>query len=183
MASPNFAVLYAKARGSKAFLIALCTFVGGWLTLSGITGFDADHGLINLFLSLEASISLAFFTMVSDKQTEAQNRIIEDIHRLGRAILTMAEAQRDQMTHHSTLLHLLKDGDERLLRILEEANGVKDGRIDTGDPVRHPAGEGGSVDAVLDGSNGSVCNQCKFQADGSVPRECGSGVGQADVAD
>lgn len=70
MTDDNIARLYAKARGSKGFLYWLCLFIVTWLIVSTVTGFDHDHGLINLILSAEASVSLAFFAMLSDKQDE-----------------------------------------------------------------------------------------------------------------
>lgn len=73
MTDDNFAQLYAKARGSKTFLYGLLAFILAWLAVSRATGFDADHGLINLILSAEASVSLAFFAMMGDKQ-DAQHR-------------------------------------------------------------------------------------------------------------
>jgi len=73
MTDDNFAQLYAKARGSKTFLYGLLSFIFAWLAVSRATGFDADHGLINLILSAEASVSLAFFAMMGDKQ-DAQHR-------------------------------------------------------------------------------------------------------------
>jgi len=73
MNDDNFAQLYAKARGSKTFLYGLMAFILAWLVVSHATGFDADHGLINLILSAEASVSLAFFAMMGDKQ-DAQHR-------------------------------------------------------------------------------------------------------------
>jgi uncharacterized membrane protein len=73
MTDDNFAQLYAKARGSRTFLYGLLAFILAWLAVSHWTGFDGDHGLINLLLSAEASVSLAFFAMMGEKQ-DAQHR-------------------------------------------------------------------------------------------------------------
>jgi uncharacterized membrane protein len=78
----DLAKTYAKLRGSSGFLIGLVLFVILWLSSTVITGFDKDHGLINLCLSAEASISLAFFAMLqerSDAASKAQMDIIEQI--------------------------------------------------------------------------------------------------------
>lgn len=75
----NFAQTYAKARGSKWFLLGLVGFIIVWLTTSRITGWDKDHGLINLCLSAEASISLAFFALLNDKQDAKFEQILEKL--------------------------------------------------------------------------------------------------------
>ena len=78
----DLAKTYAKLRGSSGFLFGLIIFVMLWLSASYITGFDKDHGLINLCLSAEASISLAFFAMLQDRNdiaSKAQMDIIEQI--------------------------------------------------------------------------------------------------------
>lgn len=82
----NAAELYAKARGSKSFLLGLVVFVVGWLTLTCITGFDADHGLINLILSAEASVSLAFFAMMGEEQDRRHQQQMEAMLDLIRAV-------------------------------------------------------------------------------------------------
>ncbi|MDR6393067.1 DUF1003 domain-containing protein [Paraburkholderia phenoliruptrix] len=91
MTEDNFARVYAKARGSKTFLYGLMAFILVWLTISQITGFDADHGLINLILSAEASVSLAFFAMMGEKQ-DAQHR--EQINAM-LALLKAIKAEED----------------------------------------------------------------------------------------
>ena len=96
----KFAAVYAKARGSKAFLIGLCTFVFVWLFLSATTGFDKDHGLINLILSLEASVSLAFFALIGEKQYQAIMALLSEIRALlseVRAVLSLIKTEEDQI--------------------------------------------------------------------------------------
>ena len=63
----DLAKTYSKLRSSTGFLVGLSSFIIFWLTISAFTGFDRDHGLINLSLSAEASISLAFFSMLQDR--------------------------------------------------------------------------------------------------------------------
>jgi hypothetical protein len=79
MTEGKFAQLYAKARGSKTFLFGLCAIVFTWLGASIVTGFDHDHGLLNLFLSFEASISLAFFAVVSEMQYRVMLELLQTI--------------------------------------------------------------------------------------------------------
>lgn len=91
MNAGRFAQLYAKARGSTAFLVGLCVFAIVWISLSIITGFDRDHGLINLILSLEASISLAFFALVGEKQYQATMEMLKKID----AVLESVKKEED----------------------------------------------------------------------------------------
>jgi len=70
--SSKLALWYAKFRGSSIFLVGLLSFIAVWLMISKWIGFDRDHGLINLILSSEASVSLAFFAMMQE-QTDAQH--------------------------------------------------------------------------------------------------------------
>jgi uncharacterized membrane protein len=64
----NLARWYAKFRGSATFLWGLCGFVLFWLiVIHGFLGYDKDFGIINLLLSSEASISLAFFAMMQEQ--------------------------------------------------------------------------------------------------------------------
>lgn len=98
---PDLAVLYATFRGSKAFLVGLVAFVGTWLAFHFIVGFDADFGALNTILSTEASVSLAFFTMVSDRQSRAQQKqaeamaaMISDVRSMAESLIGMAEGER-----------------------------------------------------------------------------------------
>lgn len=83
------AQFYAKARGSKWFVIGLVTFIATWLTCHNLWGIDKDFGMLNLFLSAEASIGMAFFTMLSDKQTT-------DNHQQTLLMYEMLKAIQDQ---------------------------------------------------------------------------------------
>jgi hypothetical protein len=97
MAKFNLAYAYAKFRGSKTFLVLLVSFIATWMTLHFVLGMDGDLGGLNTFLSTEASVSLAFFTMVADAQATAQTAQTKDIEQLARATLTIAEAIRDML--------------------------------------------------------------------------------------
>jgi uncharacterized membrane protein len=115
---PDFARIYATFRGSKAFLVGLVTFVFTWITLHFVFGIDPEFGMLNLFLSSEASISLAFFTMLSDRQDQHANAQGEALAKMLAALLTIAESQRDMLRDHAEVLRALREGDERLLKVL-----------------------------------------------------------------
>lgn len=108
---PDFARSYVELRGSKGFLWGLVTLVTVWMCLHFLIGLDPDWGMLNLFLSSEASISLAFFTMTSAKQElaaqlrdEAQAKAMMRVLNLVEAILPVAEAQRDLLQDHAEAL-------------------------------------------------------------------------------
>lgn len=122
---PDFAKFYAAFRGSKGFLVGLVVFIGIWLSYHFTTGFDTEFGLLNTILSSEASVSLAFFTMLSDRQDRAQRKhaealehMVADIHQIGQATLAMAEAQRDVLKDHVGLLRAMREHDEQVLKVL-----------------------------------------------------------------
>lgn len=79
---PNFAKIYSKFRGSTWFLGLLVTTCSTWLATHWLLGMDKDLGGLNIFLSFEASISLAFFTMVSDSQTAEQKKQTDTIEQI-----------------------------------------------------------------------------------------------------
>ena len=98
---PDFALIYARFRGSKSFLAGLTSFIAIWLSFHFEAGFDADFGMLNTVLSTEASLSLAFFTMVSErqgraqqKQAEAMAKMIADLHTMAESSLSMVEGQK-----------------------------------------------------------------------------------------
>lgn len=95
----DIAKTYSKLRSSTGFLVSLVLFIVLWLMLSSITGFDKDHGLINLMLSAEASVSLAFFSMLQDR---------------------VERATKLQMDIMEQLLKKMNERDEKLMEIVED---------------------------------------------------------------
>ncbi len=110
----DVASIYSKFRGSRTFLVGLVTFVAAWLTIHFIHHqFDPDFGELNTLLSMEASISLAFFTMVADKQAQrdaeqaaVNEQVLKQTHAIGTATLAAVEAVRD-------VVQALYDGKEQ----------------------------------------------------------------------
>lgn len=102
----NPAAWYSKIRGSAAFVLFLGLFIGTWLAIHYTTGFDQEFGMLNLFLSTEASISLAFFTMMGDKQDAANKRAIdeltdtvESVQAMSKLLLAMGEIKQNELTN------------------------------------------------------------------------------------
>lgn len=87
---------YAKFRGSKAFLVALCTLIFLWVALNLCPLFKWDDGFgeLNLILSSEASISVALLIMAQDKQDELQKKQMLYIQHLLEATIELIEKQK-----------------------------------------------------------------------------------------
>ena len=68
----GLASAYTNLRGSKLFLLSLVSIIVGWIAAHFFLGIDREWGALNLMLSSEASIALAFFTMIAHKQDKNQ---------------------------------------------------------------------------------------------------------------
>jgi hypothetical protein len=81
--SSKVAMWYAKFRGSAAFLWGLTGFIVAWLTIHCIISWwDKDLSLINLLLSSEASVSLAFFAMMQEQTEMYHTELMETIKKM-----------------------------------------------------------------------------------------------------
>jgi hypothetical protein len=70
----SFVKFYTRFRASKIFLLGIVLLIASWLGFHWFFGIDQDLGGINLFLSAEASVSLAFFAIVTELTEQAQAR-------------------------------------------------------------------------------------------------------------
>jgi len=104
----NFAKWYAKFRGSSTFLIGLLVFIFGWLALHYIfSWWDRDLAGINIILSSEASVSLAFFAMMQE-QTDLQHsevmnaikQMLEQSQKVDAEILETVEDIEEKIDEH-----------------------------------------------------------------------------------
>lgn len=101
------ALWYARFRGSSTFLWGLLIFIVLWLSVvHGFFGFDKDFGVINLLLSSEASVSLAFFAMMQE-QTDmhhaelmtAIKEMLEQSKKIDAEILETVEDIEEKIDH------------------------------------------------------------------------------------
>lgn len=129
--------LYLAFRHPRVFLFALVTFVITMLSLHFLRGVDEDWGATNLTLSIEASIASAVLTMMAERAAQMQTEVAAQMRQMLEASLAMqaaqdktlqgvlliAEAQRDMLLDHRSLLQALKEGDERILKTLTEEGG------------------------------------------------------------
>ena len=106
---------YLTVRKPRNFLKIVCVFVATSLSLHWLRGYDPDWGATNLILSIDATIASTIMLMIQEEGAERMDRMLE-------ALLGMAEAQRDMLTDHTALLRAIRDGDERLLKVLTGEN-------------------------------------------------------------
>ena len=116
----NLFRLYMTVRKPRNFLILLCIFIGTSLTLHFLLGTDVDFGATNLMLSIEASTASAVLMMVAEESADLQRKTVDSQGQMLSALLSIAEAQRDMLADHASLLRTLKEGDERLLQTLTQ---------------------------------------------------------------
>lgn len=118
---------YLTIRKPRNFLKVVFAFIGTSLALHYLRGYDADWGGTNLTLSIDATIASTVMLMVQEESGQIQARMLT-------ALLEMAQAQRDMLADHVTLLRSLREGDERILQALTE--GKENGLARDGDGPR-----------------------------------------------
>lgn len=118
---------YLTIRKPRNFLKIVFVFIGTSLVLHYLRGYDADWGGTNLTLSIDATIASTVMLMVQEESGQIQSRMLN-------ALLEMAQAQRDMLADHVTLLRSLREGDERILQALTE--GKENGLARDGDGPR-----------------------------------------------
>lgn len=118
---------YLTVRKPRNFLKIVFTFIGTSLVLHWLRGYDSDWGSTNLILSIDATIASTVMLMVQEEGAEVQARMLAKLVEMGEAqektlkgVLLIAEAQRDMLIDHASLLKALKQGDERILEALKE---------------------------------------------------------------
>jgi uncharacterized membrane protein len=128
--------VYLTVRNPRNFLILLCVYIVTSLVSHYAFGYDGDFGLTNLVLSVEASTAGAVLMMVAEESARATAEtlklvleIVREVRQIAGALdknlqgtLLIAEAQRDMLLDHRSLLQALKDGDERILKTLTEGD-------------------------------------------------------------
>lgn len=102
---------YMTVKRPRNFLKIVCTFIATSILLHWFRGYDADWGGTNLIMSIEATIGQTVMLMVQEEGAEMQRQMLE-------ALVSMAEAQRDLLSDHASLLRSLRDGDARILETL-----------------------------------------------------------------
>ncbi|MGN6410820.1 MAG: DUF1003 domain-containing protein [Nitrobacter sp.] len=114
----------AKLVGSWPFIIWQSAALVAWIALNTgtLTGHWDEYPFVflNLMLSFQAAYTGPIVMISQNRQEQVQRRLVEDIYRIGQATLAMAEAQRDMLSTHSTLLRMIREQDERILKTLTE---------------------------------------------------------------
>jgi hypothetical protein len=116
---------YLIVRKPRNFLKLALIFICTSLVLHFTRGYDADWGATNLILSIDATIAGAVMLMVQESAAEKLETMLDALVDMGKAqektlkgVLLIAEAQRDALIDHSSLLRTLRESDERILKAL-----------------------------------------------------------------
>lgn len=129
--------LYLRFRQPKVFLIALMVFIIVSLILHFVRGYDSDFGSTNLTLSVEASVASAVLTVAAEetlyllREILAIVKLVYDlvklvkeqgltIEKILKGVLLIAEAQREVLIDHSTILRTMQDNDRTIVGLLKE---------------------------------------------------------------
>jgi hypothetical protein len=116
---------YLMVRKPRNFLTLALIFICTSLVLHFTRGYDADWGATNLILSIDATIAGAVMLMVQESAADKLETMLAALVDMGKAqektlkgVLLIAEAQRDALIDHSSLLRTLRESDERILKAL-----------------------------------------------------------------
>lgn len=129
--------LYLRFRQPKVFLIALMVFILTSLILHFARGYDSDFGSTNLTLSVEASVASAVLTVAAEETLYLLREILAivklvyelvklvkeqglTIEKILKGVLLIAEAQREVLTDHSTILRTMRENDQLIIELLKE---------------------------------------------------------------
>lgn len=107
---------YMAFRSPKFFLVVLVSYIAGSLFAHINLGYDADFGLTNLILSIEASTASAVLMMVAERTAAMQEQ--------------MAKLQREQMA--MLLQHSVEQKElmQRLVAIVESSRATDQAILD-----------------------------------------------------
>lgn len=129
--------LYLRFRQPKVFLIALMVFITTSLILHFTRGYDSDWGSTNLTLSVEASVASAVLTVAAEETIYLLREILAivklvyelvklvkeqglTIEKILKGVLLIAEAQREVLMDHSTILRTMRENDQLIVELLKE---------------------------------------------------------------
>lgn len=102
----TFAIAYKRFRGTSAFVFILCSIICIVVVLHYTIGFDPDWGGLNLFLSVEASVSMAIFMGLQDKMDQIQ--------------AANDNFQRDQLVYMRSQMEAERANSQMLIVLVEE---------------------------------------------------------------
>lgn len=67
---------FVRFRGGYGFIGAMAIFLIAWFSARALWHFDPDFGLLNLLLSIEASMATCFLIDQQSKQYEVDHRLL-----------------------------------------------------------------------------------------------------------
>lgn len=112
--------IYLAFRDPKIFLVVLASFIITSVTAHLFVAWDADWGMTNLTLSIEASVAGAVLMMVAERSARVQDEMAKMQREQLSALIAMAEADRSLASDTANMLRQLIENDQQFLTLLEQ---------------------------------------------------------------
>jgi hypothetical protein len=106
---------YLKFRNPKVFLIVLGAFIAISILSHLLLAYDADWGVTNMTLSIEASVAGAVLMMVAENSSRVQDQMAKVQQEQLAALMSMAEAERQMLSDHIAILKEIRENDKLFL--------------------------------------------------------------------
>lgn len=110
---------YMTFRDPKFFLIVLIAFISCSLFAHISLAYDADFGLTNLILSIEASTASAVLMMVAEQTASTQKEMAQLQREQMAQLLALAEANAAAAKEYVAMLKDIRETDKALLAYLK----------------------------------------------------------------
>ncbi len=110
---------YMAFRNPKYFLILLVAYIGASLFAHMNIGYDADFGLTNLILSIEASTASAVLMMVAERTATLQEQMSITQREQITALLQHSLEQRELMGQQLKIMTEIRASDQALLEFIK----------------------------------------------------------------
>lgn len=117
--APYILRAYMAFRNPKFFLIVLVAYIAGSLFAHINLGYDADFGLTNLILSIEASTASAVLMMVAERTAAMQDEMAKMQREQLAMLLRNATEQRELLEKLISIVESSKATDQAILDYLK----------------------------------------------------------------
>ena len=105
--------LYQAFRHPRNFLVLLVAFVSASFLAHLLRGYDADFGITNLALSVEASVASAVLMLLAEQGQRLADEARIRHGEMLTAVLEQTKALQELMREHASALRLHADSIER----------------------------------------------------------------------
>lgn len=117
--APYILRTYLAFRDPKFFLVVLVAYITGSLFAHINLGYDADFGLTNLVLSIEASTASAVLMMVAERTAATQSEMAKVQREQLATLVQMTDITRQMLQDHVEILTEIRENDRAVLEYLK----------------------------------------------------------------